>query len=157
MHCGNHLGSRTVKRLHFAPRHFLMAKKQKRAPRLFIFVHDERMEKLHYVYILDSAPHLFIGVTGDLEKRVAQPRRKLVWFEPYADLSCAIEREKQLKKWNRAWKSKLVSNHNPEWRDLSHEFAGQFLAAQACPSKLGMNDAHGREHREERRRRYRVV
>lgn len=80
------------------------------------------MEKLNYVYILDSAPHLFIGVTGDLEKRVAQPRRKLVWFEPHADLRAAIEREKQLKRWNRAWKAKLVSNHNPEWRDLYEDF-----------------------------------
>ena len=81
------------------------------------------MEKLNYVYILDSAPHLFIGVTGDLEKRVAEPRRKLVWFEPHADLGSAVEREKQLKKWNRAWKKKLVSNDNPEWRDLYQEFA----------------------------------
>jgi putative endonuclease len=76
------------------------------------------MEKINYVYIFDSAPHLFIGVTGDLEKRAAQPRRKLVWFEPHQDLTAAIAREKQLKRWNRAWKAKLVSNHNPEWRDL---------------------------------------
>lgn len=81
------------------------------------------MDKLNYVYILDSAPHLFIGVTGDLEKRVAQSaRRKLVYVEPYDDMVSAIEREKQLKKWNRAWKAKLVSNHNPEWRDLYSDF-----------------------------------
>ena len=115
------------------------------------------MKKLNYVYILDSAPHLFIGVTGDLEKRVAQPRRKLVWFEPHADLSSAIEREKQLKKWTRAWKSKLVSNHNPEWRDLSDEFAGQWSNAQAWQPWAGLNNAHGPDHRAERRRRYRVV
>ena len=81
------------------------------------------MEKLNYVYILDSAPHLFIGVTGDLEKRVAQPRRKLVWFEPHRDLGAAVERERQLKKWNRAWKAKLVSNENPHWRDLYLDLA----------------------------------
>ena len=81
------------------------------------------MDKLNYVYILDSAPHLFIGVTGDLEKRVSQSqRRKLVYVEPYDDEVSAIEREKQLKKWNRAWKAKLVSNHNPEWRDLYSDF-----------------------------------
>jgi len=80
------------------------------------------MDKLSYVYIFDSAPHLFIGVTGDLERRVAQARRKLVWFEPHTDLATAVAREKQLKKWNRAWKAKLVSNHNPEWRDLFAEF-----------------------------------
>lgn len=115
------------------------------------------MDKLNYVYILDSAPHLFIGVTGDLEKRVAQPRRKLVWFEPHTDLTAAIERERQLKKWNRAWKAKLVSNHNPEWRDLYQEFAGLFEAGEACLSKLGMSEAQGRGRQEERRRRYRVV
>ena len=104
------------------------------------------MEKLNYVYILDSAPQLFIGVTGDLEKRLAQQNRKLVWFEAHADLSAAIEREKQLKKWTRAWKAKLVTNHNPEWRDLYHQFAGQFAVGEACLSRLGMNDAHGRDH-----------
>ncbi len=115
------------------------------------------MEKLNYVYILDSAPQLFIGVTGDLEKRLAQPRRKLVWFEPYADLSSAIAREKQLKQWNRAWKTKLVSNHNPEWRDLYSEFAGQFAAGQACLIQTGVHDDHARARGDERRRRYRVV
>ena len=112
------------------------------------------MEKLHYVYILDSAPHLFIGVTGDLKKRVAQPRRKLVWFERHTDLTTAIEREKQLKKWNRAWKAKLVSNHNPEWRDLYQEFAGSFEAGEAA---LRVDETPARAQRQERRRRYRVV
>ena len=115
------------------------------------------MEKLNYVYILDSAPHLFIGVTGDMEKRVAQPRRKLVWFEPHSDLSTAIEREKQLKKWSRAWKTTLVSNHNPEWRDLYQEFAGLFKAGEARLTKQAMNDVQGCSGREERRRRYRLV
>ncbi|MEJ7804525.1 MAG: GIY-YIG nuclease family protein [Telluria sp.] len=82
------------------------------------------MDKLNYVYILDSGPHLFIGVTRDLEKRAAQPRRKLVWFEPHLDLGAAVARERHLKKWNRAWKAKLVTNDNPEWRDLYHDFNG---------------------------------
>lgn len=82
------------------------------------------MDKLNYVYILDSAPHLFIGVTDDVGKRVAQSQhRKLVYCEPHEDMLSAIEREKQLKRWNRAWKAKLVSNHNPEWRDLYSDFA----------------------------------
>jgi putative endonuclease len=81
-------------------------------------LHDGGMDKLSYVYIFDSAPHLFIGVTADLERRTAQARRKLVWFEPHADMAAAIAREKQLKKWSRGWKAKLVSNDNPEWRDL---------------------------------------
>ena len=115
------------------------------------------MEKLNYVYILDSAPQLFIGVTGDLDKRVAQPRRKLVWFEPHPDLSSAIAREKQLKQWNRAWKSKLVSNHNPEWRDLYGEFADLFAVGQACLVQASASDEARRGYSDERRRRYRVV
>jgi putative endonuclease len=83
--------------------------------------HDGGMNKLSYVYIFDSAPHLFIGVTSDLERRTAQARRKLVWFEPHADMAAAIAREKQLKTWSRGWKAKLVSNDNPEWRDLFAE------------------------------------
>ncbi len=94
------------------------------------------MEKLNYVYILDSAPHLFIGVTGDLEKRAAQPRRKLVWFEPHSNLSSAVARERQLKKWNRAWKAKLVTNDNPEWRDLYHDFAEQASRLARCDDRL---------------------
>jgi putative endonuclease len=86
------------------------------------------MDNLNYVYIFKSAPfdHLYIGVTSDLARRVraAASPRKLVWFEPHPDLSAAIERERQLKKWNRAWKAKLVSNDNPTWRDLYADFAG---------------------------------
>ncbi len=87
------------------------------------------MDNPNYLYILDSAPfgNLFIGVTEDLVKRVAQPasNRKLVYVEQHDDLQSAIERERQLKKWNRAWKAKLVSNHNPTWRDLYKDFVAQ--------------------------------
>ena len=122
MQSGNHRGSKAGKRVHFGDGHFLMAKKQCRATSRCGLIHHADMEKMNYVYILDSGPHLFIGVTGDLEKRVAQPRRKLVWFEQHADFGTAVERERQLKKWNRAWKAKLVSNDNPEWRDLYQDF-----------------------------------
>ena len=98
------------------------------------------MDKLSYVYIFDSAPHLFIGVTGELEKRVALTRRKLVWFETHTDLASAVAREKQLKKWTRAWKAKLVSNHNPEWRDLFAEVDRR--RSVRAPSSSS-NDARG--------------
>ena len=73
----------------------------------------------------------YIGVTNDLFRRVYQHREnllpgfsasnlthKLMYFEPHADVREAIKREKQLKKWNRAWKIELIEQSNPEWRDL---------------------------------------
>ncbi|MGN6227959.1 MAG: GIY-YIG nuclease family protein [Dyella sp.] len=84
------------------------------------------------VYIMASAERgtLYIGVTGDLKRRVWEHRdgivegftqryglKRLVWFEHHADFPAAIAREKQLKKWNRAWKLELIETTNPAWRD----------------------------------------
>ncbi len=94
------------------------------------------MEKQSYVYILADGRYgtLYIGVTSNLLQRVWQHREKLVegftkqhnihqlvWFETHSDILAAITREKQLKKWNRSWKVKFVSEHNPTWRDLYHD------------------------------------
>ena len=75
---------------------------------------------------------LYIGVTNDLAKRVAQHRagvfegitqrygvHGLVYFECYGSIELAIKREKQLKKWNREWKLNLIEKWNPDWIDLS--------------------------------------
>lgn len=75
---------------------------------------------------------LYIGVTSDLSKRVAQHKNheyegftdkynctKLVYFEECNDINAAIAREKQLKNWHREWKNSLVNKINPEWKDLS--------------------------------------
>ena len=85
------------------------------------------------VYILASQRNgtLYIGVTSDLVKRIWEHKndvvegftRKyrvhtLVYFEMHADMTAAITREKQLKKWNRAWKLELIEKDNPQWRDL---------------------------------------
>jgi len=85
------------------------------------------------VYILASAERgtLYVGVTGWLKHRIWEHReglvegfskshdvKKLIWFEAYADFPFAIKREKQLKKWNRAWKIELIEKMNPQWRDL---------------------------------------
>ncbi|MGN6739527.1 GIY-YIG nuclease family protein, partial [Dyella sp.] len=85
------------------------------------------------VYIMASAERgtLYIGVTGDLKRRVWEHRdgivegftqryglMRLVWFEHHADFPAAIAREKQLKKWNRAWKLELIESTNPAWCDL---------------------------------------
>jgi len=90
-------------------------------------------EKTYCTYILASKPHgvLYIGFTGDLASRVYQHKHEelegftkryhakhLVYYEAFCDPLPGIEREKQLKKWNRAWKIHLIEKHNPDWRDL---------------------------------------
>ena len=85
------------------------------------------------VYLLASQRlgTLYIGVTSDLVKRTWEHKNevvpgftqrygvhRLVYFELHADMPAAITREKQLKKWNRAWKIELIEKTNPEWKDL---------------------------------------
>jgi putative endonuclease len=89
----------------------------------------------YYVYILASQRHgtLYIGITNDLRTRFEQHRLglgsefvrkysvyRLVYVETYENAVEAIAREKQLKKWNRDWKIRLIEEDNPEWKDLSH-------------------------------------
>ena len=74
---------------------------------------------------------LYVGVTNDLARRAYERRngvgaaftrkynvRLLVWYERYADVREAIALEKQLKKWERAWKLGLIEAMNPDWADL---------------------------------------
>lgn len=97
------------------------------------------MEKSYYVYILATEKNgtLYIGVTNDLIRRVYEHKHKLnkgfsseynisklVYFETYSYIDEAIAREKQLKKWNRNWKLRLVEENNPNWRDLYYDFGG---------------------------------
>ena len=93
-----------------------------------------RKDKNYYVYILASQRNgtLYVGVTNSIYRRSFQHRirdktdsftakhkvYKLVYFEIYKYIADAIEREKQLKKWNRSWKIKLIERENPAWRDL---------------------------------------
>ena len=80
---------------------------------------------------------LYIGVTSGLVKRMWEDKHdvvegftkkyqvhKLVCFEQHARMEEAILREKQIKKWNRAWKLRLIEESNPEWRDLYPDIAG---------------------------------
>lgn len=90
-------------------------------------------ERQPCVYILASKRNgtLYIGVTSDLMKRVWEHKNdlvdgftkkygvhRLVYFEMHEDMASAIQREKQLKKWNRNWKIQLIEKENPEWADL---------------------------------------
>ena len=88
------------------------------------------------VYILASQRNgtLYTGVTSDLIKRIWEHKNEvvegfsrhygihlLVYFELHSNMLSAITREKQIKKWNRAWKIRLIESVNPEWRDLWNE------------------------------------
>lgn len=95
-------------------------------------------ERRPTVYLLASKFHgtLYVGVTSDLVQRIWQHRtglvegftkryavHRLVWFEQADTMEVAIVREKQIKKWNRAWKVELIEKSNPDWRDLWPEIA----------------------------------
>jgi putative endonuclease len=93
-------------------------------------------ERLYSTYIVASQSRtLYIGVTGDLRRRVFQHKFKeldgfsceyncdrLVWFERYQEVALAIAREKQLKGWNRGKKIALIERMNPAWVDLSRDW-----------------------------------
>jgi putative endonuclease len=104
----------------------------------------------YYVYILAHKRNgtLYVGVTNDLIRRVAEHKsgqsggftkrykvNQLVFYEDTNDVIAAITREKQLKKWKRTWKLRLIEESNPEWRDLYPDIIGEekgtgFLPAQ---------------------------
>ncbi|MDP3042855.1 MAG: GIY-YIG nuclease family protein [bacterium] len=93
-----------------------------------------KQEKCYYVYIMASKRNgtIYIGVTNNLFSRSFQHKLKenpksftakynvtrLVYYESYGYIQYAIQREKQLKKWNRQWKIELIEKENPAWRDL---------------------------------------
>jgi putative endonuclease len=88
---------------------------------------------MFFAYLLASKPHgtLYTGSTSDLTRRVWEHKLKavpgftakygvdrLVWFERHDTLEAAIQREKRIKSWNRAWKIELIEQDNPHWIDL---------------------------------------
>jgi len=77
---------------------------------------------------------LYIGITNDLKRRIYEHQngindgftkkynlKKLIYYESTTDIKAAIQREKNLKKWNRDWKLELIRKMNPEFRDLSKD------------------------------------
>ena len=90
----------------------------------------------YYIYIISNWNNkvIYIGVTNNLERRIFEHKsklipgfsskynlNKLVYYEQYVDIREAITREKELKKWKREKKNKLIESTNPEWMDLSNE------------------------------------
>ncbi len=89
--------------------------------------------KNYWVYILASQRNgtLYVGVTNNLARRIYEHKEKsidgftkkynitqLVYAEVFQDINGAIYREKSIKKWNRAWKVRLIEEQNPDWKDL---------------------------------------
>jgi len=87
-----------------------------------------------YVYILASRRNgtLYVGMTDDLVRRVWKHRigtvpgftrkygvKMLVWYEQHETREMAFQRERQIKRWNRAWKLQLIERFNPTWKDLA--------------------------------------
>jgi putative endonuclease len=96
----------------------------------------------YYVYLLASDKYgtLYLGVTNDIVRRIHEHKtktvasftrrysvNKLVWFEIYDDALTAISREKELKKWRRDWKIRLIEEGNPQWIDLYPAIAAGHL------------------------------
>ena len=91
------------------------------------------MKKQPCVYLLASKRNgtLYTGVTSNLIKRIWEHKNNLVegftskysvhilvWYEIHDTMESAIQREKAIKNWNRAWKMKMIEELNPRWRDL---------------------------------------
>ena len=94
-------------------------------------------EKTYYVYLITNWNNkvMYIGVTNDLKRRMFEHRHKLikgfttkynvyklVYFEETKDIVTAISRGKEIKKWRREKKNRLVDLLNPMWKDLSSEW-----------------------------------
>ncbi|MFA6524820.1 MAG: GIY-YIG nuclease family protein [Patescibacteria group bacterium] len=92
--------------------------------------------KQYYVYIMASKKNgtLYIGVTNNIIRRVYEHKNNevegftkkyevhlLVYYEQTENIESALNREKQLKKWNREWKINLIQKENPDWKDLYNE------------------------------------
>ncbi len=113
------------------------------------------MEMQSCVYMLASGRNgtLYVGVTSDLIRRTWEHREhaidgftkrygvtRLVWYELHATMEAAIRREKGIKKWNRAWKVRLIDETNPSWRDLWPDITGRAPKATSMDPRLRGDD-----------------
>ncbi len=95
-------------------------------------------ERIYFTYILASrlGGTLYIGMTNNLMRRMFEHRSgtgskftsdhnvyALVHFEQHATAESAVLREKQLKRWKRSWKVRLIEETNPNWEDLAHQLS----------------------------------
>jgi putative endonuclease len=116
-------------------------------------------EHVYFVYMLASRRNgtLYTGVTNDVLRRTWQHKSNLVagftgkygvhilvWYETHTDIHEAIAREKQIKGWNRAWKIRLIEEHNSGWNDLYARHLGEIALPESpgSPSLTSRADAH---------------
>jgi putative endonuclease len=113
-------------------------------------------EKHPAVYIMSNGPRgtTYVGVTSSLWDRVATHKdaglvgfttkhdiKGLVWYEHHHTMEGAIRREKQIKKWNRDWKVKMIEAFNPNWIDLHDDIDPlKFYTEPQLDSRLRGND-----------------
>lgn len=89
-----------------------------------------------WIYIMTNRPNgtLYVGVTSNIRRRVVEHKdglivgftrhydlHWLVYLEPHENILSAIQREKNIKHWSRAWKVRLINRDNPGWKDLFEE------------------------------------
>ena len=92
-----------------------------------------------WVYIMTNRPNgiIYTGVTSDIARRAYEHReglvpgftrryglKRLVWMERHDDIRTAIQREKNIKHWSRAWKAQMIIEANPDWLDLYERLNG---------------------------------
>jgi putative endonuclease len=107
------------------------------------------MGRTYFLYILASpSRELYVGVTNDLVRRLAEHRagmspraftsrhdtKRLVYYEATYDISAAIRREKQIKRWTRRRKLALIELSNPEWGDLGEGWATRGVSTPSLRS-----------------------
>jgi putative endonuclease len=100
------------------------------------FIPLTNMKKRYYIYMLsNTSKMIYTGMTGDLERRVYEHKNKLVdgftkkynlhtlvYYDWTDDVGYAIKREKQIKKWSRIKRVKLIESMNPKWEDLAKDW-----------------------------------
>ena len=106
-------------------------------------------EHIYYVYMVQSISRraLYIGMTSKLDRRIFQHKThrfrgftddynatRLVYIERYSEVSAAITREKQLKRWRREKKEWLIAQKNPHWKDLASEWFPHLCEETKGPS-----------------------
>ena len=90
----------------------------------------------YYIYIITNKYNkvIYVGMTNNLDRRLFEHKNKmlegftkkynvdkLVYYEHTSNVDAAIAREKEIKKWRREKKNKLIETNNPDWKDLIYE------------------------------------
>lgn len=102
-------------------------------------VSRDRFDLFIAVYMMASRRHgtIYTGVTSKLVRRIGEHRdgliagfteeyrvKRLVWYEPFEQITAAIQREKSIKRYKREWKINLIERENPNWDDLFPRLVG---------------------------------